>query len=316
MTTHMQTAGIHHITAFAGDPQANVDFYAGVLALRMVKKTINFDAPEVYHLYFGNESGAPGTIMTFFPMRGSRHGKIGGGQVGVTSFAVPVGALPFWENRLRKLDIDFETTVRFGETYLQFQDNEGLQLELVERAEGANSTWAVGSVTTDVAIKGFGGSTLYSVRAASTERVLTNIFGMTKVGVDGNIARFRATGDLGQVIDLRTDDISWGAGGTGTIHHIAWRASDDVQHQLWRSIVADQGFHPTQIIDRQYFNAIYFRESGGILFEIATDPPGFARDELPNKLGSKIMLPEWYEPHRSAIEANLLPIEVRVIEGE
>ncbi|UUZ84099.1 ring-cleaving dioxygenase [Paenibacillus sp. P26] len=312
----MQTAGIHHITAFAGNPQENVDFYAGVLGLRLVKKTINFDAPEVYHLYFGNEAGSPGTIITFFPFPGSRKGRIGGGQVGITTYVVPTGSLGFWENRLASFGIETEKVNRFSEQYLQFTDNEGLRLELVEREEGPDSQWAFGGIPADKAIKGFGGAVLFSVNPARTMDALERLLGLSKVGEDAGYARFRATGDLGNVIDVPLAAVERGSDGAGAVHHIAWRAKDFDQHAEWRSSVEAYGYRPTPIIDRQYFNALYFREAGGILFEIATDPPGFARDEPAEELGEKLMLPEWFEPHRAQIEANLLPIEVRALEGK
>ncbi|MEK8129519.1 ring-cleaving dioxygenase [Paenibacillus filicis] len=311
-----QTTGIHHITAFARDPQANVDFYAGVLGLRLVKQTINFDAPEVYHLYFGNESGSPGTIITFFPSPGSPKGRIGGGQVGITSYAVPVGSLSFWEQRLAGFGIQTQQVERFGETYLQFTDNEGLNLELVERSEGEPSSWSFDGLTPDQAIKGFGGAVLYSVKPAATMDALQHVLGLEREGEDSGYARFQASGDIGNVIDVPLAAAEWGTGGAGTVHHIAWRAQDFEDHARWQALVAEKGYRPTSIIDRQYFNAIYFREGGGILFEIATDPPGFANDEPAESLGETLMLPEWYEPHRAQIQAGLRPIQVRVVEGK
>jgi len=310
----IQTTGIHHITAFAGDPQANVDFYAGVLGLRLVKRTVNFDAPDVYHLYFGDEHGSPGTIITFFPSAGARRGQIGGGQVGVTTYAIPVGALDFWQERLEGFGLNVTRTTRFSETFLQFEDTEGLRLELVEREEGANSTWAQGSIPADKAIKGFGGAVLFSVNPQRTMDALVRILGFVKVDENAEYARFRSTGDLGNVIDVPVERIPLGTGGAGTVHHIAWRAKDFEEHDQWRDAVYQYGYQPTPIRDRQYFNAIYFREAGGILFEIATDPPGFARDEPAETMGEKLMLPDWFEPHRDQIEANLQPIEVRVLE--
>lgn len=310
----LQTAGIHHITAFARDPQQNVDFYAGVLGLRLVKKTINFDAPEVYHLYFGNEAGSPGTIITFFPWPGSRKGRVGGGQVGITTFVVPPGSLGFWEERLKGFRISVMKASRFAEDYIQFSDNEGLRLELVERQEGAGSGWSFGDIPVDKAIKGFGGAVLFSVNSEKTMQVLEQVLGMKKVGEDVGYARFQAAGDIANLIDVPVASMGWGSGGAGTIHHIAWRAKDFEEHEKWRRSVADSGLEPTPIIDRQYFNAVYFREAGGILFEIATDPPGFANDESPDTLGQKLMLPEWFEPKRAQIEASLLPIQVRVLE--
>ncbi|MFD2330515.1 ring-cleaving dioxygenase [Cohnella sp. GCM10020058] len=310
MTT-IQTAGIHHITAFARNPQENVDFYAGVLGLRLVKKTINFDAPEVYHLYFGDKDGSPGTIITFFPHPGSRKGKVGGGQVGVTTYVVPAGALAFWEERLAGFGISFEKTSRFGENFVQFEDNEGLRLELVEREAGANSEWSFGGIAADKAIKGFGGAILFSANVKQTGAVLGHVLGMTRIGEEDGYTRFQAFGDIGNIVDVPTADVPWGTPGAGTIHHIAWRAKDFEEHVQWQQQVSEAGFYPTEVIDRQYFNAIYFRESGGILFEIATDPPGFANDEPAETLGGKLMLPSWFEPHREQIEANLQPIEVR-----
>lgn len=312
----LQTSGIHHITAFARDPQGNVDFYAGILGLRLVKKTINFDAPEVYHLYFGNEAGSPGTIITFFPWPNSRKGRVGGGQVGITTYAVPTGALGYWEERLASFGISVTKTSRFSETFLQFEDNEGLRLELVEREEGPNSGWAFGGIPAHKAIKGFGGAVLFSTDPNKTTDALVHLLGLEKVAEDAEYARYRAAGELGNVIDVPLSAVSRGSDGAGTVHHIAWRAADYEQHAQWQAEVGKYGYRPTSIIDRQYFNAIYFREAGGILFEIATDPPGFTRDEPAETLGEKLMLPAWYEPHRAAIEANLLPIQVRALEGK
>ncbi|NMI06752.1 ring-cleaving dioxygenase [Paenibacillus sp. SZ31] len=309
----IQTAGIHHITAFAGDPQANVDFYAGVLGLRLVKKTINFDAPDVYHLYFGDEHGSPGTIITFFPSAGSPRGKIGGGQVGITSYVIPPGSIGFWQNRLEQYNIEVTKTSRFNEELLQFEDGEGLRLELVEREEGATSTWAHEGIPTDKAIKGFGGAVLFSVNPQRTMDALEKILGFVRVSENEEYARFRSSGDIGNVVDVPVTRIPLGMGGAGTVHHIAWRAKDDEEHAQWSEAVRDYGYQPTPVRDRQYFNAIYFREAGGILFEIATDPPGFAKDEPADLLGQKLMLPEWFEKYRPQIEDNLQPIVVRTL---
>jgi len=308
-----QTAGIHHITAFASNAQANADFYAGVLGLRLVKKTINFDAPEVYHLYFGNEIGSPGTAMTFFPFESGRRGRIGGGQVGYTTFVVPQDALPFWEERLAKLSVPSERTERFGETYLRFQDRDGLQLEIVAREQGPNSKWSYGGVPAERAIKGFGGAMLYSVAPDRTMHTLEHVLGLERVGEEQGWVRYRAPGDLGNIVDVNAQAMDRGHGGAGTVHHIAWRAIDIPDQQKWRLIVAEHGFQPTDIVDRQYFTAIYFREAGEILFEIATDSPGFMRDEPYESLGEKLMLPEWYEPHREELTRGLPPLEIRVL---
>lgn len=309
-----QTAGIHHITAFVSNAQENADFYAGILGLRLVKKTINFDAPEVYHLYFGNEAGSPGTVITFFPFEEGRKGRVGGGQVGYTTFVVPQGALPFWEERLTKFAISFERTERFDETYIRFKDRDGLQLEIVARGQGPNSKWSFGGIPVEKAIKGFGGAVLYSMAPEKTMHTLEYVMGLERIGEDQGLIRFRAPGDLGNLIDVNAAVMGRGHGGSGTVHHIAWRAKDIKDQEQWRNFVTEQGFQPTPIVDRQYFTAIYFREAGEILFEIATDPPGFERDEPFESLGEKLMLPHWYEPQREQIKQGLPPLEIRVLE--
>jgi glyoxalase family protein len=310
------TAGIHHITAFVKDAQGTVDFYAGVLGLRLVKKTINFDAPEVYHLYFGNEIGKPGSIITFFPWAQSRRGHIGAGQVGVTTYVVPPHTLDFWKQRLEKFHVKTTEITHFGERYLQFADTEGLALELVEREAGDNSSWSFGGVTADKAIKGFGGAILYSKKPEKTAHTLEHVMGLEKVGEEGSIIRFQGSGDIGNIIDIDRSKTFAGVAGAGTVHHIAWRAKTDEEHVEWQEHVQKSGFHPTKIIDRQYFNAVYFREDGEILFEIATDPPGFAKDEHAEHLGEKLMLPAWFEPYRQGIEQGLPDLEVRILEEE
>lgn len=310
----LQTAGIHHITAFVRDAQRNVDFYAGILGLRLVKKTINFDAPEVYHLYFGNEQGAPGTIITFFPSPMGRKGRLGSGQVGVTTYAIPVGSMAFWKQRLAAYHISVTQKSRISESYLSFADYDGLQIELVEREEGPLSKWSFGGVPAEYAIKGFGGAVLYSNNPLQTADTLTHTLGMVRIADGDGYIRFRTTGDLGNIIDLKQEPIPLGSGGTGTVHHIAWRAKDDAEQQEWVRQAQSHGHRPTSVQDRKYFHAIYFRERGGILFEIATDPPGFAVDEASDALGEQLMLPSWFEPQREAIEASLSPFQIREIE--
>lgn len=305
-----QTAGIHHITAIVGHPQENVDFYGRVLGLRLVKKTVNFDDPGTYHLYFGDKGGRPGTIITFFPWVNAYQGTIGDGQVGVTSYTVPVGSLPFWVNRLASEAIPFKKAMRFGENVVQFDDPHGLHLELVERAAGADNEWTIGDVTPDVAIKGFAGATLYSTNPEATERTLTEVMGLEKVAEEGDYRRFTSSADIGNTVDLKLVTGVVGTMGVGTVHHIAWRAEDDADHKEWQAYVYDKGEQVTDIKDRNYFNAIYFREAGEILFEIATDPPGFAHDESLETMGEQLMLPAQYEQYRSRIEDRLIPISV------
>jgi len=306
-----KTAGIHHITAIVGHPQENVDFYSGVLGLRMVKKTINFDDPGTYHLYFGNDGGKPGTIITFFPWANAHQGKIGDGQVGVTSYVVPTGALPFWEKRLEKFKIEFNKTQRFGETYLTFADTHGLQLEIVERQDGEQNTWTFGDVTPDVAVKGFGGATLFSSQPAKTAQLLEEVMGLEKIGEEDGLLRFKSYGDLGNIVDVKTTSSGRGQMGVGTVHHIAWRAEDDKDQLDWKQYVESNGYGVTPVQDRNYFNAIYFREHGEILFEIATDPPGFAHDESLETMGTNLKLPDQYEIYREKLVDALIPIEVR-----
>lgn len=306
-----QTAGIHHITAIVGHPQENVDFYAGVLGLRLVKKTINFDDPGTYHLYFGNDGGKPGTIITFFPWANAYQGKIGGGQVGATTYIIPPGSLNFWERRLAKFNIKFEKAERFGETYLEFADIHGLQLELVEREAGDKNNWTIGDVTPDVAIKGFGGAILLSTNPEQTKKTLHDVLGLEKVGEEGDLIRFKSYGDIGNIIDLKATPVGRGQMGVGTVHHIAWRAKDDADQLEWQSYVGNQGYGVTPVRDRNYFNAVYFREHGEILFEIATDPPGFAHDEPYETMGNELKLPSQYEQYREQLNQTLIPIEIR-----
>jgi glyoxalase family protein len=229
-----KTMGIHHITAIVGHPQENVDFYAGVLGLRLVKQTVNFDDPGTYHLYFGNEGGKPGTIITFFPWAGARQGIIGDGQVGV--------------------------------------------------------------------------------QPSKTAELLEKVLGLEFVGQEGDIARYRSLAEIGNIIDLKLTTIGLGQMGVGTVHHIAWRAADDDDQLVWKKYVESNGYGVTPVQDRNYFNAIYFREHGKILFEIATDPPGFAHDESQAAMGEKLMLPSQFEPHREKLERGLIPFEVRELD--
>lgn len=306
-----KSMGIHHITAIVGHPQEITDFYVGVLGLRLVKKTVNFEDTERYHLYFANEGGKPGTIITFFSWPDAKSGKIGDGQVGVTSYAVPTGALPFWENRLEKFQVPFTKTERFGEKYLQFKDQHGLQLEIVEREAGENSNWEFGGVTKDVAIKGFAGATLYSSVSEKTADTLENVMGLELVGKEGDFTRFQSTSDIGNIIDLKMTSVGKGERGPGMVHHIAWRAIDDEDHLDWKSYVESKGYTVSPVRDRNYFNAIYFKAHGEIQFEIATDPPGFAHDESLETMGTGLMLPSQYESARERLEEILIPITVR-----
>ncbi|KKB38307.1 ring-cleaving dioxygenase [Bacillus thermotolerans] len=306
-----QTLGIHHITAIVGDPQENVDFYTNVLGLRLVKRTINFDDPGTYHFYFGDEEGTPGTIITFFPWNGAHQGVIGDGQVGVTTYAVPTGALSFWAERLSSYNVPCEKINRFGEEILSFADPHGLKLELVERAERLSNTWSFNGVPSDMAIQGFAGAVLYSAAPEQTAHLLEKVMGLEKAAEEVDYTRFRSRGDIGNTVDIKKTSSGRGRMGVGTVHHIAWRADDDKDQLEWRGYLEENGYRATPVQPRQYFNSIYFRERGHILFEIATDEPGFLIDERKESLGAELKLPEWYEPQREKIEQLLQPIEVR-----
>ncbi|MDF1510138.1 ring-cleaving dioxygenase [Robertmurraya sp. DFI.2.37] len=309
-----QTAGIHHITAIVGHPQENVDFYAGVLGLRLVKQTVNFDDPGTYHFYFGDEEGKPGTIITFFPWSGARQGVIGDGQVGVTTYVVPADSIAFWKRRLEKFAIPFTMVERFGEQYLSFLDPHGLRLEIVARAGGEKNTWSFGEITPEVAIKGFGGAILFSAQPKKTAELLEKELGFELVGEEGDTARFQSSADIGNIIDLKLTSNGPGQMGVGTVHHIAMRAIDDADQLDWQEHLSMKGYGVTPVQDRNYFNSIYFREHGEILFEIATDPPGFALDETHDRLGEKLKLPERYEKFRAQIERGLIPFVVRELD--
>lgn len=303
-----QTKGIHHITAIVGHPQENADFYSNVLGLRLVKKTVNFDDPQTYHLYFGNGEAQPGTIITFFPWSNGSQGTIGSGQVGITSYAIPVGSLPFWEKRLSDKAVEYVKTTRFEEDVLQFEDVHGLKLELVEREAGPLNSWSTHGISEEKAIKGFSGAVLYSANPEATIQTLTDTMGLSRLTEEGSVVRLKAIGDLGNTIDIPLETEKPGDMGVGTVHHIAWRAEDEADHKDWLQFVKESGFQATDVKDRNYFKALYFREYGGILFEIASDTPGFTADESLDQLGQKLMLPEQYEPAREKLERILPPI--------
>jgi glyoxalase family protein len=297
--------GIHHVTAICSDPQKNVDFYCGLLGLRLVKLTVNFDDPGSYHLYYGDELGRPGTIMTFFAWPGAPRGVIGPPQVTATAFAAPGAALEFWSQRLSEHRIEIEPSAsRFGEQVLSFTDPDGLRLEIVATADPGGHPPASGPVPAQHAIRGFHAVTLSEEGYENTARLLTEVMGFRADGSEGNRFRYRSgAGEFASVVDLLcTPDGRHGGMGAGVVHHVAFRAPDDAQQAAWRGEIAQGGFNVTPVMDRQYFRSIYFREPGGVLFEIATDPPGFTADEAPVDLGTKLRLPPWLEPHRSQIE--------------
>ncbi|MFT3687260.1 MAG: VOC family protein [Phycisphaerales bacterium] len=315
-----RTSGIHHVTAFAGEPQDNIDFYRGVLGLRMVKQTVNFDDPGSYHFYFGDQPGSPGTIITFFPWPGAPRGTPGSGSVTATAFSVPVGSIARWVERLRSLGVtEFTETTRFGEKVLAFEDPDGTALELIETpGVEALPAWTGGGVGLDTAIRGFHSVTL-SLRATEhTARMLTEQLGMAPAGVEGARSRFIAAG----VTANGAGDCRCGgrpaahaepASGPVRHRHRAPRGdapTGDAQQARFQQSLHRAGFGVTAVRERDYFRSIYYRERGGVLFEIATDAPGFAIDESPESLGTALKLPKMYEPQRAAIEAHLPKISL------
>lgn len=306
--------GLHHITALASKPQENVDFYAGILGLRLVKKTINFDAPEVYHLYYGNEKGLPGTIMTFFPYVGIQQGRKGKGQVTVTSFSIPENSIDYWVKRLKKFKISHkEPEARFDEVVIYFEDSDGLGLELVANKNDKREGFTYGNIPQEFAIKGFFGITLSEECSEKTINLLVNQMDHQLIAEKGNCFRYSTSGKPGDIVDiLCTPDALKGVLGAGTIHHVAFATANDATQRDARENLLKFGLDVTPVLDREYFHSIYFREPGGVLFEIATIPPGFAVDEPLEHLGEVLKLPPWEEPNRSIIEKMLQPIQLDI----
>lgn len=301
--------GIHHVTAIAGDPQHNLDFYTELLGLRLVKLTVNFDDPGTYHFYFGNQQGAPGSILTFFPWAGVRRGAVGNGQVSATTFAVTPDALEFWHERLSSSGTPTELgDERFGERVLRFVDPDGLPLELIgTRTARPDEAWTGAGLPPAAAICGFHSATLLEEGYEATATLLEGVMGLRPIGHEANRYRYQAgEGGPGAIIDVVcAPDGRYGNSGAGTVHHIAWRTPDDGQQREWRRTLVSEGYNVSPVMDRTYFHSIYYREPGGILFEIATDPPGFALDEAPEHLGERLMLPPQVETHRAAVEQAL-----------
>lgn len=301
--------GLHHVTAMCGEPQANVDFYAGLLGLRMIKVTVNFDDPGTYHLYYGDGQGSPGSAMTFFPWPGARRGVIGAGQVGATAFSVPAGSIEYWRKRLTERGLAFEESTRFGELVLAFTDPDGLGIELIGGPEDPREPWSGGEVPAEHAPRGFHSVSMLVRDARPSALMLGEAMEWRELGREGNRIRFVTESGLpGQIADIIEDPgLRTGLGGVGTVHHVAWRVADDDAQEAWRQALAAAGAGVTPVRDRNYFHSIYFREPGGVLYEIATDGPGFAIDERAENLGEKLMLPPWYEPERGKIERMLAP---------
>jgi glyoxalase family protein len=299
------TAGLHHVTALADDPQACIDFYVGVLGLHLVKRTVNFDDPGTYHLYCGDAAGSPGTLMTFFAAPAVGHGRRGTGLVSAVAFAVPPGSLGYWMDRFAAFGVEFEPLAqRFGDEVLAFTDPDGLSLELITAggetaAEGGNQ-----------AIVGLHSVTMSVRDATPTAQMLTAALGLRSFGAEARRQRFVAgCGTFAAVVDLVADPIGVpGVIAAGSVQHVAFRAADDDEQERWRRILDAAGLRVSPVRDRSYFHSIYFREPGGILCEIATDTPGFAVDEKPEGLGRTLQLPAWLEPMRDRLEQRLRPL--------
>lgn len=306
--------GIHHITAIASHPQANVDFYHGLLGQRLVKRTVNFDDPGSYHLYYGDEVGTPGTIMTFFAWPGARRGSVGNGEIVATAYAIREVSLEYWRARLAEHGVSVgETQTRFGAPVIPLRDPDGMLLELVvDQAALSPRFWAGGPVPEPHALAGFFGVTLNVASAERSARMLVDIMGYRLVGQEGARWRLKAAGSAsgGHIDLLERPGLPPGRMGAGSHHHVAFRVRDDAEELAYQQAIRGAGFDVTPVRDRQYFHSIYWREPAGVLYEIATDPPGFTWDESIEQLGAGLKLPPWLEMHRGEIARTLVPITV------
>lgn len=305
--------GLHHVTAFCGDPRANHRFYTGVLGLRLVKRTVNFDDPGTYHLYYGDGAGSPGTILTFFPWLGMPRGRPGAGQATATAFRAAEGSLGWWRKRLEVAKVAVRGPAkRFGESVLEFSDPDGLGLEIV--ASGgplpATAQWGKSPVPPEHALRGFHAVTLTEADRDATDAVLAGQMGYGMIGEDSGRFRYRAPGgEPAALLDILVQPGGRpGLQGAGTVHHIAFRVADETAQLGWREKLVRSGLGVSPVMDRSYFHSIYYREPGGVLFEIATDGPGFATDEPAQSLGEKLKLPAQFEAARAQIERALPPL--------
>ena len=313
--TGPQVGGIHHVTAIAGDAQENVDFYAGLLGMRMVKRSVNQDDPGTYHLFYADAEGHPGSDLTFFPWPGMGPGRNGTGLANEVVFAVPPESLDYWRERLESRGVQVEALgPRFGEPTLAFQDPHGLRLAIAgtpRALERPFASWARSEVSAEHQIRGIHAVRLLEITGEATKGFATRILGMRHVGDDTGWSRYEGRDAWGGYLDVREKpEIPRGAWGVGTVHHVAWRVRDDDEEKALQDVVRRAGVSTTPVIDRFWFHSVYFREPGGVLFELATDGPGFGVDEAGETLGEKLVLPPWLESRRAAIEAQLPPIEL------
>lgn len=310
----VQTPGIHHVTAIAGDPERNAQFYTETLGLRFVKCTVNHDDTDTYHFYLGDREGTPGTNITFFPWTDDgRQGEFGAGQTQTTAYLIRPAAVDYWVERLGDAGVDVERSERFGETVLSFEDPDGIGLELVGSPTAEESDaqpWPESPVPEEYQPRGFHSATLAVPEFGPTASVLTDVLGYELDGESGNRRRYRAAGGgPGSALDLVETERDRGEMGVGTVHHVAFKVEDVEAQQRWREALADHGLDVSDIIDRKYFHAIYAREPGGVLFEFSTMGPGFTADESVEELGSELRLPAWLESDREEIEAALAPFD-------
>lgn len=307
-------SGLHHVTAIAGDPQRNLDFYAGLLGMRLVKLTVNFDDPEAYHFYYGDALGRPGTILTFFSWPGAQRGRIGAGQIAATALSIPLDALDFWAARLRDAGVAISgPDERAGQSLIRFADPDGLALELIGSAgAAAKAGWDGGPVAPEQAIRGLHSVTLAEATPTRTAPLLTQTMGLAQVSeTAGGLVRYAAgAGGASQLVDVVPAPTGRGLVAVGTAHHVAWRTPDDPAQIDWRRTLVEQRYNVSPVMDRTYFHSIYFREPGGVLFEIATDAPGFTVDESAEQLGQSLRLPPWLEQHHDLIERSLPPVHL------
>lgn len=309
MNTHQN--GIHHISVMAGDPQRNAEFYVKKLGMRMVKKSVNQDDPGTYHLFYGNQKASPGASITFFPWPNAIDAQPGTGEAVTVSFSVPEDSLKYWQNRFQEQDIGAgEVFTRFGSPVLPFEDPDGLHLELVFDAEGEPDTDREGSVPKEHAIRGFWGTTLRLTEEATTEELLIDVLGFKKAEKEGGQQLYTTDAPIGGAVIIETAEPNREQSGRGTVHHVAFRTADEDELYEKRMQVQEKGLRPTELIDRHWFNSVYYRTRAGVLFEMATDGPGYAVDEDPEHLGEKLVLPPWLEEQRDKIENHLPEITV------
>lgn len=306
--------GIHHVTAIAGDAQQNLDFYVGVLGMRLVKKSVNQDDPGTYHFFYADGVGTPGTDLTFFPWQHLRPGRMGTGLTIEVQLSVPRGSLTYWRERMDQHNVAvFAPETRFDEQRLPFRDPHGMQLAFVENDdERPFVPWDASPVPAEYQIRGMHGVHVWERELGPTQALLTQALGFELLASEGEWHRFVVEGGgSGKLLDVRVvTGKPPGAWGTGGVHHVAWRTRDEDHEMAVREAVANAGLHPTELIDRFWFQSVYFREPGGVLFELATDGPGFDRDEDLDALGEKLILPPWLEARRDEIEAALPKVTI------